>query len=68
MVDPVCLVDGDVLDEEPGHAFAFSMRCVRVGPQGGEVGGQGPDAGFVLVAEGGVGGGGGAFVVVLGGL
>jgi hypothetical protein len=66
-MDVVGLGERDVVDEQPGHAFAFSLGGVGVGPQGGEVGGEGTDAGLVLVAEG-SGGGGVALVVVLGGL
>ena len=65
-VDLVGLVDGDVVDEQAGHAFAFPLRGGRVGPQGGEVGGEGPDATLVLFGERGPGGGGGALVVVVG--
>src|SRR6516165_1325589 len=66
-VDAVGLDHGDVVDEQPGHALALALRGGRVGPQGGEVGGQRPDAGLVGGGERG-GGRGGVVVVVLGGL
>lgn len=67
-VDLVGLGEGDVVDEQPGDAFAFPLGGGRVRPQRGEVGGEGADAGPVLVGEGGLGGGVGPLVVVLGGL
>ena len=67
-VDLVGLGQGDVLDEQPDHAFAFPLRGGRVRPQRGEVAGQRPDAGLVLVGERDGGGSGGFLVVVLGGL
>jgi DNA-binding transcriptional regulator YiaG len=39
-VDLVGLGQGDVFDEEPGHALAFALGGGGVGPQGREVGGQ----------------------------
>ena len=66
-VDLVGLGQGDVVDEQPGHALALALGGGWVGPQGGEVGGEAADAGLVLVAERG-GCGGGPLVVVLGGL
>jgi hypothetical protein len=51
-VDDLGPVDGDVLDEEPDHAFAFPLRCRWVRPDCGEVGGERADLGLVLVAEG----------------
>src|SRR6266568_9521073 len=66
-VDAVGLGHGDVVDEQPGHALALALRGGRVGPQGGEVGGQRADAGLVGLGERG-GGRGGVVVVVLGGL
>jgi len=50
-VDLVGLGQGDVLDHQPGHAFAFPRRGGRIGPERGEVGGQRADAGLVLLAE-----------------
>jgi hypothetical protein len=67
-VDLVGLGEGDVVDEQPCDAFALSLWGGRVRPERGEVGGQGADAGLVLVGEGGLGGGAGPLVVVLGGL
>jgi hypothetical protein len=54
-VDLVGLVEGDVVDDEPDHPFAFSLGGGGVGPQSREVGGQGADLGLLLVVEGGVG-------------
>ena len=54
-VDLVGLVEGDVVDDEPDHPFAFPLRGGGVGPQPGEVGGQRTDLGLLLVAEHGVG-------------
>jgi hypothetical protein len=64
--DLLAAVEGDVGDEQAHHAFTFSLRGARVGPQGGEVGGQRGDALLVLLGQwcrvGGL-----PFVVVLGG-
>jgi nucleoside-diphosphate-sugar epimerase len=65
-VDLVCLGDGDVLDEQSGHSFAFPGRGGGVGPEAGEVGRQGSDAGLVFFGEGGLGGCAGPLVVLLG--
>ena len=67
-VDAVGLVQGDVVDEEADHAFAVPLRCVRVGPEGEEIGCQGTDSVFELIGEGGCGGGAGALVVLARGL
>ena len=56
---------GDVVDEEADHAFAFPLWGSGIGPQGGEVGCECGDAGLVGVVERG-GRGGLAFVVLLG--
>ena len=63
-VDAVGLVQGDVVDEEADHAFAFPLRSIRVGPEGGEICCQGTDSVLQLVGEGGCGGGAGALVVL----
>ena len=49
-VDLVGLVDGDVFDEQPGDAFAFSDRGGRVGPQRGSRW-RGADVGLVVVVK-----------------
>ena len=58
--------DGDVGEEQAGHALALSLRGGRVVPDCGEVGDQRADAGFLGLGE--VGGGGvlGLVVGVLG--
>jgi hypothetical protein len=48
--------DGDVGEEQAGHALAFPLRGGRVVPDRGEVGDQRADAGFLDLGE--VGGGG----------
>src|SRR5262249_53149721 len=45
--------DGDVVDEEADHAFAFPQWGSGVVPQGREVGGQGGDALPLRLGEGG---------------
>jgi hypothetical protein len=52
-VDGVGLVEGDVVDDEPDHAFAFPLGGGGVGPQPREVSGQGADLGLLLGVEGG---------------
>ncbi len=43
--------DGDVLDQQPRHAFALAIRGRRIVPQAREVGGQGQDASAPGVVE-----------------
>jgi hypothetical protein len=43
--------DGDVGDQQPGDALAFSRRGGRVVPDGGQVGDELADAGFLGVGE-----------------
>ena len=63
-----CLDQGDVVDEEADHAFAFPLRGVGIRPEGGEIGCQGTDSGLLFAGEGGGRGGAGVVVVVTGGL
>src|SRR5207249_8290779 len=65
-LDAVGLGQGDVLDEQPDHAFAFPLRGGRVTPQGGEVAGQRVDAVGVLAGERDGRGRSGLVVLVLG--
>ena len=50
-MDGIGLVDGDVFDEQADHALALSLWSRRIGPQGGEVTGEGTDLGLLLVAQ-----------------
>lgn len=63
--DLVVLDEGDVVEEQAGHALAFALGRVRVGPQGGEVSGERADTRLVFIVERDLGGRAGAFVVVL---
>ncbi len=67
-VDLVGLDQGDVVEQQPGDALAFLLGGGGIGPHGGEVAGEGADAGLVLVGQGGVRCGAGPLVVVLGGI
>jgi hypothetical protein len=49
--DLVGLVDGDVVYEEAGYALALPLGGGGVGPQGGEVGGEGANGRLLLTAE-----------------
>src|SRR5205814_6504957 len=59
--------ESDVGDQQADQPLAFPHRGGRVVPEGGEVGGQGADAGALLLAEDGGGGLGGGVVVLRGG-
>jgi len=49
--DVVTAQEGDVVDEEANHAFAFPVGRARVGPQRREVGGNGGYLGAFVVSE-----------------
>ena len=59
---------GDVGDQEPDEAFAFTHRGGGVVPDGGEVPGQGADTPALLVVQDVAGVGGCSLIGVLGGV
>ena len=55
--DLAVLDQGDIVEEQSGDALVFPQWGFRIGPQGGEIGGEGADAPRVFFIEDGPGGG-----------